>query len=389
MVLTGLKERTRRADPDGRRYGATLLSVFAVVFLVLVLPWWLTLSAEIAMRSSAAPTETTPGSQGQTYTTGANRTGLTWVDFTDGPLSTVMATVLHDCVPFDSKTIGGVPASTDAYPPQEIASYYQWVEPANGTGKTYVNIGSYHRDDHVPYTDPLAAFNMCSTMNDEIGLKFNSTLGPFKVDQGLAMTRFNMSFVAFNCGSFTCPVASNTTYTIQSNYTWRIEINGETMFGGSVGPTDPETFSRTYCYVNCTTAGLQAGLARYYPTIQFHHNLTLEETYRTRNALQAQTPYSLDVRFLWTCDVAISTPGTWGAVHCGGLETALGDLVTNHFTMDADLWVYAEVEYVEADDWATGIKLSMLISGGVMIFLALGSTPLYNPTVKILRGFNK
>jgi hypothetical protein len=46
------------------------------------------------------------------------------------------------------------------------------------------------------------------------------------------------------------------------------------------------------------------------------------------------------------------------------------------------------VEYVEADDWATGIKFSMFISGSVMIFLALGSTPFYDPTLKLLGRFN-
>jgi len=186
-------------------------------------------------------------------------------------------------------------------------------------------------------------------------------------------------------------VVSNASWAVASNYSWSIEVNGEVMFSKDVREGDPESYSRSYCYNNCTAAGIAAGNAIYIPTLQFVHNLTVEQTYRMRNALQAQTPQTLDVRLIWRCVVPITLPAgvSWGQnVLCGSTISGAGGLPINVFQQDTDHWIYAEVEYVEADDWATGIKFSMFISGSVMIFLALGSTPFYDPTLKLLGRFN-
>jgi hypothetical protein len=236
-------------------------------------------------------------------------------------------------------------------------------------------------------------------MNDVIEWRFNSTHGPFKTGSGLAMTRFNMTSIAVNCMSSLLSLCANgpgvgvrnASWAVASNYSWSIEVNGEVMFSKDVREGDPESYSRSYCYNNCTAAGIAAGNAIYIPTLQFVHNLTVEQTYRMRNALQAQTPQTLDVRLIWRCVVPITLPSghSWGQnVLCGSVISGGGGLPFDVFQQDSDHWIYAEVEYVEADDWATGIKFSMFISGAVMIFLALGSTPFYDPTLKLLGRFN-
>ena len=406
--LSGLKERTTRTKPDGRRYGATLLSVFAIVFLVLVLPWWLTLSAEIALRAANAPTETTTTQQNQQY--GNNADGITWAGFTDGPTPTALSGILNECTPFNDY----LAAPLDQYPADEMGGWYQYVDggvqnysdPANLShyiGKTYVNIGTFLRADYGgAWNGALSSFEFCSPMNDEREWRFNGTHGPFKTGSGLAMTRFNMTSVAVNCASPTTSLCMtgifassqevhNASWVLASNYSWRVEVNGEVMFSKDVREGDPESYSRSYCYNNCTAAGIAAGNAIYIPTLQFVHNLTVEETYRMRNALQAQTPQTLDVRLIWRCVVPVTLPlyVSWGdAVLCAPPISGGGGLPVNVMTQDTDHWIYAEVEYVEADDWATGIKFSMFISGSVMIFLALGSTPFYDPTLKLLGRFN-
>lgn len=380
-ALSGIRERTRRAQGDGRRYGAVLLSVFAIVFLVVVLPWFLNLSAEIAMRTAAEPTKATPYDQGSTYS--LENAGITWAGWTDAPVHAAWAGIIHECVPYDNVYA----APVDAFPGFEIAYPYRFVEDQNGSNKTYLNVGSYFRDPTVPVTDPMAAFNFCSTINDEIEWRFNNTHGPFSTDEGLAATRFNMTTHARNCTS-SC-FDTNSSLLIGNNYTWRVEVNGEVMFGKTIVWGDPESYSRTSCYVNCTQAGHAAGLARYYPTISFEHELSIEESYRLRNALQAQDAATLDARLIWSCttDPALPYGHNPGDVNCVGVEQATGDIIP--FTDAEDHFIYAEVEYVQADDWTASIKASMAISGVAMIWLALASTPFYNPVLKALRRFNR
>ena len=365
----GFKERLKRAD--GRAYGSFILTVAAILFLVLLLPTLLSVTATVATQSATKEVKHLPRQDLQgTVATGGG--GVYWSNFTDGSITADLAALapnFGDCVPYDGVTDGDYPLTESGWPRyNDSHSNIHWTK-----------IGAPFRAGQVVVTDPLGALRFCSTMNDELGFKLNSTL-VFSTDENLAMTRFNASIVKFAC-SLTCP-QYNSTPTRQINYSWHITINGDRVFGDDVSAADgdPNTYSRTTCYRNCTPSGIVAGNGRYYPTTKFEHDLSLEETFRVRELLKVQDLNTLDVRIFFTCHTPITGVHSSVSSDCQIFQNAYGTVGYD------DFYFHASADYVQADDWQLLVKGVLLISSAFMLTMAVASTPAWDPFKKMMRG---
>lgn len=350
------------ARADGRAYGAFILTMIAIVFLTFILPNTLTLVATVSTKSASSENSEIP-LQNMSSIIAPHGGGVYWGNFTDGTPSPIaisgMVGSITDCEPFDGTTDGVFPVTEANWP--------RWDDAANN--KSWVSTGMAFRDSSVLSSDPLAAFNLCSTLNDEFSFRLNSTLG-FSLDHNLAMTRFNASLVKFNC--FGCNLQYNATYTQRVNYTWHVTINGERVFGDDISAADGDSssFSRTTCFRNCSYSGIQAGDARYYPTVKMEHDLSIDETYRVRELLAKQNPNSVDVRVHFKC---YGSSVTTGLSDCAILENGL-------VTSSADTFYFNyESEYVDAGDWQLLIKGMLILLSIAMAGIAVASTPAYNP----------
>jgi len=365
----GFAEKLKRAD--GSAYGSFILTVAAILFLLLLLPTLLSVTATVATQSATKevkhlPRQDLPG----TAATGGG--GVYWSNFTNGPITAALAALapnFGDCVPYDGVTDGDYPLTESGWPRfNDSHSNIHWTR-----------IGGPFRAGQVPITDPWAAFSFCSTMNDEIGFKLNSSLA-FSTDDNLAMTRFNASIVKFDC-SISCP-QYNATPTRQINYSWHIAIGGERVFGGEVFAIDghADSFSRTTCYRNCTPSGIVAGNARYYPTTKFQHDLSLEETFRVRELLSKENINTLDVRIFLTCYTPVTGVDSSVSSDCQIIKNALATGTSD------DFYFHAAADYVQADDWQLLVKGVLFISSAFMLTMAVGSTPAWDPFKKMLGG---
>jgi len=359
----GFKERLERAD--GRAYGSFIMTVAAILFLVLFLPMLLSITATVATQSSTKEVNHLPRQDlATTIQTGGG--GVFWSNFTDGPLTTLLAAIptVYDCEEWDGSTLGVYPSTEQGWPRYNDS-----------------HSSVHHTKIGAPFSTTAGVFpslNFCFTMNDEIGFKLNSTLA-FSNDSNLAMTRFNASLVRGMSSLLTSAQFDNATTHRQSNYSWHIAINGERVFGDDVYAVDnhPLSQTQTTCYDNCTVGGIAAGNANYYPTMRLEHDLSLEQTYRVRELLKVQSPATLDVRLFFTCHVPITeTNINTDCLYMGGdAPDPLGEF-----------WLRVETESVQADDWQLLVKGVLLIASGFMLVMAIGSTPAWNPFQKMVAG---
>lgn len=369
----GFQQKIKRAD--GRAYGAFLLTTLAVLTLTLFIPVGLNMAAGVATSADSetkySPLKTTAGG------------GFVWSNFTDG----VGTSAYGDCTPYHYTTVG-VYHPDGVYPTSIYAGSPSYAFYDQNSDRMFGYGGNPFRDDGVAYNDPLAAFYVCDTENDELGVQlvntFNGTDLIFSTNDNLIMTKFNASFVKkMVAGNLNNTVSKDGS--VRVNYSWHIEINGDYAFGETVRAADNHhnSFSRTTCYFLCTPSHLANGNGTYYPTIAFEHSLSIDESYRVRQLLIKQDVYSLDVRLFFTCEDS-SAVGFDCLLHQNGLGN-YADL-SSAYPQDS-FHFGGEAEYVVNDDFNLLIKGVLVVLAVGVSLIAVASTPAWNPLKKMAGDF--
>ncbi len=317
---------------SGSAYNDVVLSMLALGYLILLLPWVATFAVQLAYSTSEPVTQDLPDADGA-YP-GTPRGGIVWTEFQDNYNG--FGLMYDECEPWDTAT------STSNYP--------------NYNYSMMVSTAGYDQNLTWRFADqPFRSYGTmpCSTVNDEIGVRL--TTDAFRVGPNNAMTKFNATWVKWSNPTY----YSNANLSWYAEYDWWVEINGEYVFGESVRQNDADSYTLIDDWGGSSPA--------YYPTIHFEHNLSVDDENRVRLASAYATNSSgLNVTLHWEC---------YGGVgeYCDIISNSAGNY------NDDSLWLHVDVEYIGAEDYDLIIQGAAIIMGVLCLVIAIGSTPLWDP----------
>lgn len=366
-VIVGVQHR---GDVMGAAYGPRLFSLLAILFLVVALPWATSASVNLAYLSSEPVTVHHPDDNHWVYgppPTGpvqldtwfdyANNLSFQWVYHYDRPeTSTILS---QDCQPYDWGT------SSSGFPSTSYS-----ITNAYATNLT-------RTEQFVWADDPFKApSTLCTTLNDDIGIRINpaAILGTTRAGQssnqslGLAMTRFNATMVMFSAG------VTGQNDTLFAEYDWRVEIDGEYVFGDQVRAGDDDSYF--------LKEPVFAGSSLYYPHTRFDRTLDVEDERRVRNAIAGKDISNVNMTLIWRCHETQSRqPGfPLGHEACEIMQSAAAN------TMNSDISINVQTTWIEADDYDFWIQGSAWVLSILMFVMAIASTPLWDPFKKMTGG---
>lgn len=323
---------------NGAVYGTATLTIIAIVYLTLALPWVLDQSVSMSYaRGSAEETE-----MPEVVNFVNNRT-VVWDGFQNGT-SNPYSPLLSDCIPYNVQT--GVNGSFHSG--TQTGYIYVGGTPWIGAGNPFIN------------PDPNAgAFNWCITTLDEISIKLDPR--SFKTTDDVALLRFNGSWLRYdsgpNAGGMNCDTIPGT-YTTghQLEMDWWVEVDGRRIFGEDVRVGDDDA-----CWLDHVTS------SGAWTVVHWDHVLSVTETWAMRNALNSTN--ASNVTLHWVC-----------------LNGPCDFVQDNQGSMAGSLYFRAEMTWYEAEDSYFWIKGIMLIVTVANLMIAVASTPMWNPMRSYLQG---
>jgi len=344
-------------------YADGVLTVLAIAFLVLVLPWFGGIAVGMAYNSSPTQTDYFPSSL-----TAATE-GVTWVSHTDNP-----NTQFTDCEPYDptSGVVGSFPSTSYNLLARNLTLLHPTYDSSGGI-LTVAKEDLVWRHIGAPFgytgTSPY-----CSTVNDEVGLRLDPSGSLMRVGTGHALTRFNASIIPFELHTI---IPTNTTVMPFVEFDWRVELNGVTMFGESVRNGDPDASTKPFALWDYSTP--PGGSPTTIVVMTLDHTLNPEEERRVRDTLATANASTLNLTVFVKCINNIPIPGY---ELCEMRQTQTG---SGHSPY-VDWWIHAETEWVEADDYDLVIQGAAFLLSVACLTIAVAATPLWNPLKQHLGG---
>ena len=352
-----------------RLYGARVFTTLSIVFITIIVPYVTSTAVNLAyldddfkvyhpdeLRAiNASSVSGTP--QVVLWNDYANNLSYQWAYFDDRPETSTLLN--EDCEPYD------------------------WINTAAGYPTTQYSIQNRYATNltwspqYIYADDPFKAPSMlCSTLNDDVGIRITpaAILGSMRYGQssnrsiGLAMTSFNASMVMFSAG------ISGYNASYYAEFDWRLEIDGVYMFGENVRKGQPDSF--------IMNEGVFGNNSIFYPQTKFNHDLTIDEERRVRDAIADKDLATLNMTLIWRCHETQSQQPTYPLAHesCEFFQTA----ATNSINTDASFTL--STTWIEADDYDFFIQGTAWVLSIIMIVMAIGSTPLWDPFKKSLGG---
>tara|TARA_Y100001963_G_C6792589_1_gene456478 strand:- start:3693 stop:4772 length:1080 start_codon:yes stop_codon:yes gene_type:complete len=352
-----------------RLYSARIFTTLSIIFITMVVPFTTSTAVNLAyideqfeVNHPESLRAINPGNVSGTphlvqWNDYSNNLSYQWSYFDDRPETNPI--INEDCEPYDWLN------SAPGYPSTHYSIQNRYATNLTSTPQ-YVNA-----DD--PFKAPTI---LCSTLNDDIGIRITpaAILGTSRAGQtsnksiGLAMTSFNASMVMFRAG------LSGYNSTLYAEFDWRVEIDGVYMFGENVRKGEPDSY--------ILNEGVFGNNSIFYPQTKFKHDLTIDEERRVRDAIAGKDINNLNMTLIWRCHETQSNQVGYPLAHeaCEFFQTA----VSNSINTDASFHV--STTWIEADDYDFWIQGTAWILSIVMIVMAIGSTPLWDPFKKSLGG---
>lgn len=386
----------RQNQDEGAAYGATVLSVVAILFITFVIPYGAAFSINLAYSSSTPFEATNPdalywaGGTGPygpieetTYHNVASNESFQWVNWVDNPENSPGFS--KDCEPYDWAN------AQTGYPSTNYSVTMTYATNITNTTAAKGNAFQYMWMDNPFRTQ---GGGLCTTLGDEIGVRIYPPLGarwgnnaswftPSGRSSGMAMTSFNAYYTQMNANDLYAPGGAYSYNTsAYASFDWWVEINGAYMFGESVRAGDPDSLVLDMGTFTLLDGSIIGSDDVYLPTVKFRHDLNPLEEKRVRDATAGKSTSEVNMTLNFIC---YSTSGTQATLPVGNVNEACEiwnmDVASSS---NADSWFLVSATFIEADDYDFFIQTSALLMSILMFVIAIASTPAWNPFKRLL-----